>query len=206
MRWRIAALGAGVCACLVLLQTPLGSVWWTRMLDMLGSFQGRVQVTPENWANEERRAHWGAAMRMFAGNPLHGVGAGDFGREFRQYTPDWRFRLSQGHAHNGYLQLAAESGLPGLLSFITWCGLVLSALAGAIRPAAPHFDRALVAGSAAVFMAFMVHSMVDYLNVLSLGIQIALVLAIGMTHISAERIESDGRDPNVSTQLAAQRP
>ncbi len=206
VRWRLACFGLGVCACLVLLQTPVGAGWWVRATEAFGSVQSRVHVTPANWATEERRAHWGAAVRMLIENPLSGVGAGDFGREFRQYTPEWRFRQSRGHAHNGYLQLAAENGIPGLLSFIAWCGLSLSALTGGLSRSRSPFERMLAAGCGATIVAFMVHSMVDYLNVLSLGIQIALVIAIGMARFSTERVESDGRGLNVGTQLAAQYP
>ncbi|CAA9547791.1 MAG: hypothetical protein AVDCRST_MAG43-813 [uncultured Thermomicrobiales bacterium] len=202
-RTRLACFGLGLCACLVLMQTPVGNGAWERGIAAFESFGGRVHVTPANWATEERRAHWGAATRMLADNPFSGVGAGDFDREFREYTPEWRFRRSRGHAHNGYLQLGAESGLPGLVSFIAWCGLVLSALGnGRSRPKSP-FGLALTTGAGATFVAFMVHSMVDYLNVLSLGIQLALVIAIGMARFSTERVESDGKGLNVGTQLAA---
>jgi O-antigen ligase len=143
---------------------------------------------------------------MFLGNPLNGVGAGEFSREFRQYTPEWRFRVSRGHAHNGYLQLAAENGIPGLLSFIVWCGLVVTALWRRMVMSTSRFELMMATGSVATFVAFMVHSMVDYLNVLSLGIQIALVIAMGMARFSAERVESDGRDFGLGTRIAAQHP
>lgn len=206
LRLRIACFGLAMCAGLVVIQTPVGSGWGERALVAFESFQGRVHVTPATWATEERRAHWGAAIRMLVDNPLHGVGAGEFSRDFRQYTPDWRFRQSRGHAHNGYLQLAAENGIPGLLSFIAWCSLVMSALLSRIVGSQSRFGLALTTGAGATFVAFMVHSMVDYLNVLSLGIQIALVIAIGMARFSTESVESEGRGLDVGTQLVARYP
>lgn len=206
VRWRFVCFGLGVCACLVLLQTPVGGGWWTRAMEAIGSFQGRVHVTQGNWATEERRAHWGAATRMLRENPFSGLGAGDFGAEFRQYTPDWRFRQSRGHAHNGYLQLAAESGIPGLVSFVAWCGVTVSALTGGMSSSRSAVERMLAVGSMATFVAFMVHSMVDYLNVLSLGIQIALVIAIGMARFPEGHLESEGRGLNVGNQLATRYP
>jgi O-antigen ligase len=206
LRWRFALLALGVCAFLVVLQSPVGSGWWTRATGAFMTAQERVHVTPANWANEERRAHWEAAWRMFLGNPLNGVGAGEFSREFRQYTPEWRFRVSRGHAHNGYLQLAAENGVPGLLSFIVWCGLVITALWRRMVTSTSRFELMMATGSVATFVAFLVHSMVDYLNVLSLGIQIALVIAMGMARFSAECVESDGRDFGLGTRIAAQHP
>ncbi len=192
-RWRFAVFALGICALVVVLQSPIGTGVWRRVTEASLSIGERVHVTPTNWANEERRAHWGAALRMFLENPLSGVGAGEFNREYGQYTPEWRFREGQGHAHNGYLQLAAESGIAGLLAFVLWCGLVFSALAERIVTRRCRFQFTLATGCCATFVAFIVHSMVDYLNVLSLGIQIALVIAVGLAHFSAERIESDGR-------------
>jgi putative flippase GtrA len=50
-------------------------------------------------------------------------------------------------------------------------------------------------GGLATIVAFSVHSMVDYLNVLSLGIQFALVIAIAMASFSTEnRPAGEGTD------------
>jgi len=202
-RWRVGILGLGLCAVLAFLLTPFGAGSWERVTAAFSTFGEREEVTPANWANAERRAHWGAAIRMFLDLPLTGIGAGEFTPEYRQYTPEWRFRVSQGHAHNGYLHLAAESGLPGLLAFVAWCALVSTALAARIlRPrTGPEFGMAV--GAIATFVAFMVHSMVDYLNVLSLGIQVALVIALGMACFSTQRVTSRERGQTVHRQMAA---
>lgn len=141
---------------------------------------GRTDVTARTWAADERRAHWGAAWNMLVSHPWTGIGAGDFSDEFRRYTPEWRFRISRGHAHNGYLQLGAMAGTPGLTSFVVWTltGLV-SVVRAITSPRDPHC-RDIAVGCLAVVVAFIVHSMVDYLNVLSLGLQLALILAIGL--------------------------
>jgi O-antigen ligase len=75
-------------------------------------------VTSQNWAVLERVAHWQAALDMIAAHPLRGVGAGNYPAVYQQYmVPGWLDPL--GHAHNYYLNIAAETGIPGLLIYLT---------------------------------------------------------------------------------------
>lgn len=201
-RWRLwSAMAGGLIAATVLL-TPVGTGWWERGTDAVATFQDRVHVTPVTWSAQERRAHWGAAAGMLREHPATGVGAGEFDREFRQHTPEWRFRTSRGHAHNGYLQLAAEAGLPGMIAFLAWCGATLTGLGGRLLRLEGGVERALVVGAAACMVAFMVHSVVDYLNVLSLGIQIALLIALGMTGYGVGNERHDGRGGVLRSPIA----
>jgi O-antigen ligase len=117
---------------------------------------------------------------MFEDHPYTGVGAGEFDYHFRQYTTDWHNRIPLGQAHNGYLQMAAQSGIPGVVAFVGWLMAMLLSLAGAVRRSTEPITRALALGALAVVVAFAVHSVVDYLNVLSLGLQLAATVAIGL--------------------------
>jgi O-antigen ligase len=84
-----------------------------------------VEVTPANWANIERAAHWGAGWRMMARYPLSGVGAGQYNLRYREFTPEWRFRIPRGHAHNGYIHMGAQGGIPGLLAMAAFATTLL---------------------------------------------------------------------------------
>lgn len=163
-----------------------GSVLTDRAFSMLQAGGDRVHVTARNWANEERRAHWNAALAMIRAHPWAGVGAGGFNDAFREYTSDWRFRVSRGHAHNGYLQMAAQAGVAGAVTFGIWILSILHTLLRILRDRRRTMRDGRAVGGLATAVAFAVHSMVDYLNVLSLGIQLALVIAIAMANISAE--------------------
>lgn len=184
---RRATLTAGVMVLALMLLTPLG---W-QVAGEVGSIwplHRQVQVTTSNFAVEERLAHWGAGIQMAESSPWVGVGAGNFTPRFRELTPNWRFRISRGHAHNAYLQALAEGGVVGL-------GLYLLMLAAAIRLVmlgwssrpGPH-TRALLVGIAGVTAAVMVHDMFEYLHGLSLGLQLVLVwaLAAALPHGSGD--------------------
>ncbi len=156
---------------------------------LLSSFDGggsRVHVTAENWSNEERRAHWRAALDMARASPWTGVGAGGFDNAYREYTSDWRFRVSRGHAHNGYLQMAAQAGWSGLVSFTCWVGVIAFKTTKSWRVEGICRADGRALGGVATVVAFGIHSMVDYLNVLSIGIQLALALAIALAGLPSK--------------------
>lgn len=185
-RVRLGVL-AGVSAALAgLFLLGWGSVLTERFVSVFAFGGERVNVSPQNWANEERRAHWGAALNMVRTHPWTGIGAGGFNDAYREYTSEWRFRLSRGHAHNGYLHMAAQAGVAGVAAFTFWIGSILLTLMRTRWSGRRSNMDGRAVGGLATIVAFSVHSMVDYLNVLSLGIQFALVIAIAMASFSTE--------------------
>jgi O-antigen ligase len=117
-----------------LLPTSIGSRI-TSTTDNFGVFDVRsVQLTSENFAIVERMAHWQAGWYMFQDYPFLGVGPGNYPAVYEEYyIPPWREPL--GHAHNYYLNMAAETGVPGLLALLLVLGLAFRALGRRIRAA-----------------------------------------------------------------------
>jgi O-antigen ligase len=150
-----------------------------------------VQVTPANFATQERLAHWRAGIAMAEAHPWLGVGAGNFSARYREYTRVWRFRISRGHAHSAYIQAAAQSGLAGLGAYLLLLAAVLWRLGAAYRAARPE-TRAMIAGALGVTGAVMVHNVFDYLHVLSLGLQLSAVWAVAALARPAEAPEGVG--------------
>lgn len=74
----------------------------------------------------ERFLMWRSALDMIGDNPMMGVGFGNFEQKYqREYIqPEARERW-QGHAHNTYLQLWAETGLIGLAIYCSMFGYIL---------------------------------------------------------------------------------
>jgi O-antigen ligase len=122
VRWRMRWLLAGMAGLLALGATtalipPLRAATWGTL--PLSSYQ---QLTTY------RIGPWIAALDMASERPLSGYGPGTFAAEMQahQFAAEIRLRERLGqptgasfvHAHQDYLQLAAEAGIPALLLFL----------------------------------------------------------------------------------------
>ncbi|MES2678428.1 MAG: O-antigen ligase family protein [Bacteroidota bacterium] len=81
-------------------------------------------------SNKERINRWKCALRMFADKPLAGFGPGTYQFFYGQYqqiedlTRISTYNGTKGHAHSEYLNYLSETGLPGLLIFLTLIAVV----------------------------------------------------------------------------------
>jgi len=109
---------------------------------------------------ESRQAMWSNTIPAIGDNLVSGSGAGSFPRVYRQYEDQAAVTTTfVNHAHNDYLEIALEVGLPGLLllaALFLWWG---SRAVPIWRSAST--DRYAVAASI-VTAAILVHSIVDY--------------------------------------------
>lgn len=171
-----AVVGIGLVG--VFLLTPMGQSQVERFGNVFDEETPIIET--EHQGALGRGSLWGAAIRMMADHPATGIGAGEYDYHYREYTPSWLDRFPRGQAHNGWLQMGAQAGVPGLLAFSLWLIASLVALARAIHRAPDETARLLAWGALAVMAAFSVHSLVDYLNVLSLSLQLSAITAIGL--------------------------
>ena len=78
----------------------------------------------DQFGQQARIIAWKAGLRMIEAHPLGGVGLHNFEKVILQYEdPAWFTELNNYQpivnlAHNTYIELASETGLPGLLSFV----------------------------------------------------------------------------------------
>ncbi len=71
----------------------------------------------QDYSTAERLAHWIAGINMFLDHPLTGVGIGNYGTAYAPYHVTI-FVNSLDHAHNYYINTAAETGIIGLTTFV----------------------------------------------------------------------------------------
>lgn len=137
-------------------------------------------VTADNFAVVERLAHWQAGLNMFASNRLLGVGIGNFNVRYAEFNVSPTFIVSRGHAHNYYIQVAAESGLVGLTAYLLLLTSIVVTLLIAFRSAAGRDPgtRALLVAAAGTVTAVTVHDIFEVLHVLSMGIQLSVMWAL----------------------------
>lgn len=122
-----------------------------------------VPINDANYALIERQAHWQAALNMLSEHPWTGVGFSNYQPVYEQYRLlNWPMPL--GHAHNIYLNVAAETGLPGLAAYLLVWGAVFAITIRTIRRVA-GVQRALAIGLLGVWVHLSVHMLVDNLYV-----------------------------------------
>ncbi len=115
---------AAVCAVAVLvcIAALLAGVIPQRLTQPILSKLGLVAISftspsAQDYSTAERLAHWIAGINMFLDHPLTGVGIGNYGTAYAPYHVTI-FVNSLDHAHNYYINTAAETGILGLITFI----------------------------------------------------------------------------------------
>lgn len=135
-----------------------------------------VEVNDANWAVVERMAHWQAAWNMFSEHPWLGVGFGNYPAVYPAYAISiWTDPL--GHAHNYYLNVAAEAGIVGLAAYLLVLGAAFIQTWKVFRRSS-GLIRAVAAGTLGTLVYLCVHNLVDNLYVHGLNILLAMLLGI----------------------------
>lgn len=182
--WRTAAATVGVMVILALALTFLGTSWLPgalagRVQDLSGYINppdpARTEITDANFSVLERLAHWRAGAWMFADHPWLGVGIGNYGAAYGSYRQPY-FYDPLGHAHNVFINFAAETGLLGLGGFLAfWLGVGwLTLRRGWSRPG---WSAALSIGVLGTWTYLTIHGQFDNLFVQHMQLQLALLLA-----------------------------
>ena len=136
----------------------------------------RIPLTDENYAIVERLAHWQAAWRMVSDNPLWGVGIGNYVPVYPAYAlPGWEDPM--GHAHNYYLNIAAEAGLVGLGGYLFLWGAIFWHGWRVYRGTEEQW-RSIILGLLGVMIALGAHSLFDNLYVHGMNIHLAILLGL----------------------------
>jgi len=147
-RWRIAGLAVVVVAFLA-------------VIGLSGPIAARLGPAPDNGPAQmlaSREEVWGVAARITLDHPIFGVGIDSFQDFYPIYSTTGD---DLNHAHNLFLNIAAERGFLGLLAFGVLILTLFKSFARASRKAGFVIERALVAGLLASFVAYCAHSLFD---------------------------------------------
>lgn len=187
--WRL--LGRDFVMRLVVVGVLLLGVFWL-------STPATQRLTPQAATQDVhsgafRIETWKGALRTVLANPILGVGTGAFEWQYPRYASVGYTRA----AHNTYLELAAESGLPALALLIAlavgWLGRALQGEQppDPTRPAPRVMDwRPMRAGVIAAVVGAALHNAVDsdlqaFANLLTLCALLGLGLAFAVDGVYA---------------------
>jgi O-antigen ligase len=147
-----------------------------------GAISDRIVSTIGDWVIEQRAALTLAGLVMFLANPLVGVGPGGFASSLEDYGPGiswlWDYLPT---AQNGYVQMAAEAGVIGLIALLVFYGTGVRTLVrrlrarSAMEPADAALQRSLLWALGIVCMLGLVEWTFAH------GIAQLLLLIVAMT-------------------------
>jgi O-antigen ligase len=118
---------------------------------------------------------WKATIRMIKDHPLPGVGLGAYPLAYTRYDPSSGLQRVE-QAHNDYLQITADAGIPGgLLAILFLFFLFTRGLRAA--QTRDRRRRAMIIGALIGCFSIAVHSFVDFNLQVTANAQIFLALA-----------------------------
>lgn len=148
-----------------------------------GIISDTVTRTIGDWVVEQRAALFLAAVQMFVAHPFAGVGPGGFADQVRDYaarlTQLWDY---QDTPHNAYVQMAAETGVVGLIAFSVFLGACLLVfLRAARRPGGSGRVRGLRLALLSSLAVMLVASLGIWPFAHGTGEVVMLILALGFS-------------------------
>lgn len=181
MVWSVVLVAALVIGGMALyltgqLPAPLAARLTTFAADVhLEDVRG-VPINDANYAVIERIAHWQAALSMVRHNLWTGVGLGCYEAAYPTFALiNWPMAL--GHAHNIYLNVAAETGLIGLAAYsLLWAAAFWQTWRVTRR--ARGLERGLSVGLFGAWTHLTVHHLLDNLYVNNVHLHVGVLLGL----------------------------
>jgi O-antigen ligase len=133
-------------------------------------------ITDANYAVLERLAHWQAAGEMIRYHPWTGVGFSNYESVYSQYAL-WNWPIALGHAHNIYLNVTAELGIPGLLAYLILWGAIFWQTVRVLRRRS-GWEWGLALGLLGAWTHLSVHHVFDNLYVNNTHVLIGALLGV----------------------------
>jgi O-antigen ligase len=138
---------------------------------------GTRSLTAETASSiQSRQAILATSVRATTDLLPFGSGAGTFRSVYQLYEDHDRLEKPiVNHAHNDYVEIALETGLPGIIALLIFLGWWMSASVATWRSGGSPFARAAVIASAAI----LAHSLVDFpLRTAAISTVFAMCLAL----------------------------
>ncbi len=109
----------------------------------------------------ERPQWWKTSTQLIAKYPITGIGLGRFRHEYKLHAPPDMYHEPY-HAHNIYLQIAVEQGIPSLLLFFWMLSLIFRQLF-ALRKTGDFWRSGLYIGGSGFLISALVYGLADHI-------------------------------------------
>jgi O-antigen ligase len=165
------------------------------LIAALPNVRARVETIqdPNDATARDRMVMMGVGLRLASDHSLAGVGPGGVKRVYPQMVPPEGIRRSTSHLHNTPLQIVAERGLVGLAAWL-WLFVAFFRRARVVLvrlPADAAGDRALVLGSLAAIVTFLVAGLFEYNFGDTEVLMVALAMMVVPFALAEDRVATD---------------
>lgn len=120
-------------------------------------------MNPTDTSSTLRLALWESTIAMIMNKPFLGIGWGAYWMVY----PDYDFFINNAntkifHAHNMYLNIAAEIGIPGLITFLAMMYGHLRLALASIKGTAQYWSSGIMLGIVGAIFGLIVNGFTDY--------------------------------------------
>jgi O-antigen ligase len=123
---------------------------------------------------------WRDTARLIGGHPLFGSGLGTFPVAFTAVQRTFLGKFVN-HAHNDYLELANDVGIPGATLLFGSIGVVVARLARKTLYGEGSFERTAALACVASIGAILLHSLTDFnLYIPANALVVSTILGMGV--------------------------
>lgn len=107
----------------------------------------------------ERPQWWRTSLQMIQKHPLTGIGLGRFRYEYQHSGPDEQYYTPY-HAHNVYLHIATEQGIPSLLLFL-WMVAIICRQVFVMRRTNHLWKMGVFMGASGFLISALIYGLAD---------------------------------------------
>lgn len=153
-RWRVLVLGG------LILFSMIAGLVVARVFEPPGTAEAMI-ARDEN-SNEVRFEIWGSALGIIRDYPLTGAGLNMFRyQQVRDQYPAPGYAASVlPHAHNELLQVGSDTGIPGMILFLAWHGVLVIMVWQTWRKGTPFLQMVSISAAAGL-LAHAVFGLAD---------------------------------------------
>ncbi len=142
---------------LAILIIPLGYALWVGIAPVTEHFE-RLDL---HTGDTIRPGLWRDAIAVIRDNPWLGTGLGTYNTISPRYQTSY-FQFHIDHAHNDYLEYAAELGVPAALLLFGSIWWLMVRLAGSVRRLQRRSDLVVATGCCGAILSLLLHSFTDF--------------------------------------------
>lgn len=151
-RWALLLVPAGTLGILLTIRTfgVQSVIDFLLFTDVTRSSQGRLEL-------------WQRAIYMMQDFPYTGIGLGTFARVMPVLYPTFLIGpdVEIPHAHNLYLQMGVDLGIPGLVAYMAIVTAFLAVSVSAMRRTRHSQLRSIAVGTVGGYTVYLIHGLVD---------------------------------------------